>query len=64
MTILENLDTFAANGFHFETDEDAPPTQRLRVTKVPFSKTTTFGDNDIHELASLLAEDSPGVTNR
>ena len=55
-TILEHLDIFVQNGFNFVLDETALPTKRLRVCKIPYSKQTQFGDEDVHELASFLSE--------
>ena len=37
-------------------DNDAPPTQRLKLLSLPFSKHTVFGPSDVHELVTLLAE--------
>ena len=41
----------------------APPTQRLRLLALPFSKHTVFGRSDVHELVTLLAE-APGTPCR
>lgn len=51
---------FRANGFHLVVDSNAPPTQRLRLVALPFSKHTVFGPADVHELVTLLAE-APGT---
>ena len=56
-TILDHLPVFEANGFELTVDDAAPPTHRLKVSKVPFSKSVQFGNEDIHELASILADD-------
>lgn len=32
VVILDNLEVFRHNGFHFHVDEDAPPMRRLKVT--------------------------------
>ena len=58
LTLREHLSAFNANGFHFDFDEDAPPGRRARLAAVPFSKNTTFGDEDVRELCSLLADDT------
>jgi DNA mismatch repair protein PMS2 len=55
-TVLANEATFAAHGFHFAHAPDDPPGRRLRLTTVPFSKAVQFGDEDVRELASLLAD--------
>ena len=59
LTILEALPVFAANGFSFKVDEAAPAGRRIALVAVPFSKSTRFGEQDVHELASILA-DRPG----
>ena len=56
LIILENLEIFNANGFHFAIDEEAPTGSRIKVSAVPFTKNTQFGDEDILELTSLLSE--------
>lgn len=57
MVIMDNLDTFRTNGFHFDVQWDAPPTQRLRLTAVPFTKHTQFGPQGAlpQSLSSLLS---------
>jgi DNA mismatch repair ATPase MutL len=52
--IIHNMEIFNANGFHFQQKPDAAPGRRLQLTAIPFSKNTTFGDEDVRELASLL----------
>jgi DNA mismatch repair ATPase MutL len=47
LTIREHLELFHANGFAFV---DNPVTGRLQLSAVPFSRTTTFGMEDVHEL--------------
>lgn len=32
VVILDNLEVFRHNGFHFHVDEDAPPMRRLKVS--------------------------------
>lgn len=93
MTVLEHMDVFNANGFHFQVAEQGPgatddddgahlddddddgagdtaasirhqdsrsasahPRSRLLLTAIPFSKGTTFGDEDVRELCSLLSD--------
>eukprot|EP00736_Rhodelphis_marinus_P010706 Rmarinus@m.13179 len=59
LVVMNNLEVFQKNGFEFVVDENKPPTQRLGLTTLPFSKNWTFGVSDVHELVSLL-EESPG----
>jgi DNA mismatch repair protein PMS2 len=47
MTIREHMDVFEKNGFGFVDDA---ATGRLKLASVPFSKGTTFGPDDVHEL--------------
>ena len=72
LVILGNLDVFARNGFHFtisgggNAEEDDPIMQstekrKIRVSAFPFSKQTQFGDEDVRELASILADRGGGV---
>ncbi|KDO31448.1 hypothetical protein SPRG_04063 [Saprolegnia parasitica CBS 223.65] len=56
MTILEHMAIFEKQGFHFSVHHEAPVTQKLHLTALPFSKHTTFGLADVRELASLLME--------
>ena len=63
LLVLDHLHVFRDNGFHIHADLDAPPTQRLRLLALPFSKHTVFGVSDIHELVTLLAE-APGTPCR
>jgi|TARA_B110000208_G_C11627200_1_gene379490 DNA mismatch repair protein PMS2 len=55
LTIIDYLDIFKKNGFHLTVDHDAAPGRKLKITALPFSKKTTFGINDVHELADLLS---------
>lgn len=59
LVIMEHLEIFQANGFGFVVNPDAQAGRRVRMTAVPFSKNTRFGEQDVHELASILA-DRPG----
>ena len=59
LTVLDHLHVFKRNGFEIQVVEGAPPTQRLRLLALPFSKHTVFGPSDVHELVTLLAE-APG----
>ena len=42
----------------YQVDDEQPPTKKLKVTAVPFSKGTQFGVGDVHELASIVADNS------
>lgn len=57
--IMDHLGVFEQNGFHFSVDESQRPGSRLKILTLPFSKSVQFGENDIHELASLI--ESVGV---
>jgi DNA mismatch repair protein PMS2 len=61
LTILEHMSVFEVNGFRFVSSNDAPAGRRLSLAAVPFSKNTRFGVDDVHELASLLEDHTPGV---
>ncbi len=61
--IVEHLDTFRKNGFHFRVQGDAPLSGRLQLVALPFSKHVQFGVDDVHELASML-RDAPGMDIR
>ncbi len=54
-----HLHVFSQNGFEISVEPAAPPTQRLKLLSLPFSKHTVFGASDVHELVALLAE-APG----
>jgi DNA mismatch repair protein PMS2 len=54
--VLDHMPTFNSNGFHFAVDMAQPPGRRLRLSAVPFSRGVTFGDEDVRELASVLAD--------
>ncbi|KAF0689025.1 Aste57867_19480 [Aphanomyces stellatus] len=56
MTILDHLAIFKKQGFHFQVDEGAPVTQKLKLISLPFSKHTQWGVDDVRELVSLLLE--------
>jgi len=48
MIVMDNVEVFRANGFDFKIDEDAAPTQRLKLIAYPFSKNTEFGVQGNH----------------
>jgi DNA mismatch repair protein PMS2 len=59
MVVMENLNVFSANGFEFQIDKEAPPTERVKLIGRPVSKNWQFGPDDVSELVFLLS-DSPG----
>jgi len=59
--LLDNLEIFHKNGFKFEIDETAPPTQKVKLISKPLSKNWTFGKEDIDELLFML-QDAPEGT--
>ena len=56
IVIMENISTFEDNGFKLSVDPAAPSGSRIKLLAVPFSKSTQFGIEDVHELASLLSD--------
>ncbi|CAI8006682.1 Mismatch repair endonuclease PMS2 [Geodia barretti] len=56
--ILDNLEMFRMNGFHFHIDHNAP-TQRLRLTSQPVYRGVKLGTDEIDEMVFLLS-DNPG----
>ncbi|ESO84069.1 hypothetical protein LOTGIDRAFT_108533, partial [Lottia gigantea] len=61
--LVDNLSIFNQNGFEFVINEEAPPTQRIKLTSTPVSKNWNFGKEDIEELLFMLT-DSPGTMCR
>ncbi|KAL5019084.1 hypothetical protein ScPMuIL_004806 [Solemya velum] len=61
--LMDNLEIFKKNGFDFIIDENAQPTQRVKLVSTPISKNWHFGKEDIEELIFMLT-DSPGVLCR
>jgi len=43
MVVIDNLEIFKKNGFDFEIEPEAPPSARVKLTALPFSKKTSFG---------------------
>ena len=43
LIVIDHLNIFKQNGFEIQVDSAAPPTQRLRLLALPFSKHTVFG---------------------
>uniref|UniRef100_A0A4W3HBU4 Mismatch repair endonuclease PMS2 n=1 Tax=Callorhinchus milii TaxID=7868 RepID=A0A4W3HBU4_CALMI len=61
--LMDNLEIFRKNGFDFIIDEEASPTERVKLVSLPTSKNWTFGPQDIEELIFMLS-DSPGLMCR
>ncbi|XP_071963047.1 mismatch repair endonuclease PMS2-like isoform X2 [Antedon mediterranea] len=61
--LIDNVHIFQKNGFEFEINEDALPTQKVKLVSLPISKNWTFGTEDINELIFMLM-DAPGVMCR
>ena len=54
MAVRDNIDVFEKNGFGFVEDVQSG---MLKLASVPFSKGTTFGPDDVHEMVcSSLSE--------
>ena len=60
--ISENIETFESNGFKIQIDQNAISGRKIKLLSVPFSKHILFGQDDVRELASLIADsqDSEG----
>ncbi|CAI2191264.1 5655_t:CDS:10, partial [Funneliformis geosporum] len=56
LVAIENLEILQANGFDFDIDYDASPTNKLKLLSQPMSKNTVFGVKDLEELIFLLSE--------
>ncbi|XP_072044566.1 mismatch repair endonuclease PMS2-like [Amphiura filiformis] len=63
MILRDNLDIFRKNGFEFVFDDEAPPTERVKLTSLPVSKNWTFGKDDVDEMIFMLS-DAPGTMCR
>jgi len=65
MIVQAHADLFRINGFRFAIDPAAGPGQRVRLAAVPFSRNLAFGDEDVRELAALIADAPhlPGATH-
>ncbi|KAK7005309.1 mismatch repair endonuclease PMS2 [Biomphalaria glabrata] len=61
--LVDNLEVFKKNGFDFIVNEEALPTQRVKLVSTPVSKNWIFGKDDIEELIFMLT-DSPNVMCR
>lgn len=65
LVIMDNLPIFEANGFKLNIDKSdtAVPGSRIYLEAIPYSKSTKFGIDDIHELASILSENNDEGVN-
>lgn len=52
--ILEHLQLFDMNGFHFIVENSKPPGQKLQLSTLPFSIDVLFDENDVRELVALI----------
>ncbi|EGG15030.1 MutL DNA mismatch repair protein [Cavenderia fasciculata] len=62
--LIDHLDLFKKNGFIFDVNRNAPPTKRVKIVSLPFSRKWTFGPNDIYELIFMIKESLPGQVCR
>lgn len=60
LVMAEHLDTFTANGFKLAVDLDAAAGRRVKLLRVPFSKSVHFDVDDVNELASMISEQCGG----
>jgi len=56
--LIDNVTLFQKNGFEFEINNDAEPTRKVNLTRIPYSKTCEFGKPDVEELIYML-QDAP-----
>ncbi|KAK9762097.1 ATP-binding mismatch repair protein [Basidiobolus ranarum] len=61
LVAIEYSHILKENGFEIEYDPDKPPTKRIKLLTVPYSKKLEFGIQDLEELIHLLTE-NPGVS--
>ena len=55
--VENNLDVFKHHGLILQRDESAEPGHRFSLKSCVYSKKTSFGVDDVHELVSVLRED-------
>ncbi|KAJ2962954.1 hypothetical protein NQZ79_g1921 [Umbelopsis isabellina] len=56
LVAMDNIGILKANGFDIHVDENAPPTQKIKIISQPVSKNTMFNMKDFEELVFLLSE--------
>lgn len=54
--IIQNMAVFSSQGFSLRYDPDDPPGKRVKLLAVPFSRTQSFGCDDVLELASMIID--------
>ena len=57
LLVSSNLDIFRRHGLILQRDSSAEPGHRYSLTSCVYSRTTSFGVDDVHELVSVLRED-------
>ena len=57
LLVSNNLDIFKHHGLILQRDSSAEPGHRYSLTSCVYSRTTSFGVEDVHELISVLRED-------
>mmetsp|Transcript_16379 Transcript_16379/g.33378 ORF Transcript_16379/g.33378 Transcript_16379/m.33378 type:complete len:517 (-) Transcript_16379:977-2527(-) len=58
LLVLDHLDKYESLGFHLNVDITQPPTKRVRLLSVPYSKNVIFGVNDVQEVLTKLRDRS------
>lgn len=64
LQLMDNLEVFQRNGFHFLIDQEAPMTKRIKLAQKPQNRNWDFGLDDIEELLFMLQDAPPGVMCR
>ena len=60
--VESNLDVFKHHGLILQRDDSAEPGHRFSLKSCVYSKKTSFGVDDVHELVSVLREDMADTT--
>lgn len=64
VVILEHMGAFERHGFAFAVDHDAPPSHRLALKAVPFSKATQCGTEGATARRNRPASTAPAALTR
>uniref|UniRef100_A0A1B0CBD2 Putative dna mismatch repair protein n=1 Tax=Lutzomyia longipalpis TaxID=7200 RepID=A0A1B0CBD2_LUTLO len=64
LQLMDNMEVFQRNGFHFSVDPEAPMTRRIKLVQKPQSRNWDFGLEDIEELLFMLQDAPAGITCR
>jgi DNA mismatch repair protein PMS2 len=56
MVAMDNVHILKANGFDIEVDEDAPPTEKIKIISQPVSKNTMFNMKGERPLVPVLGQ--------